>query len=89
MRSHAPPVLTARVLNRVFQRAFQAAKEIRTRTGIGRGAVSIKSAALELVEKTLGDISGQSRSQSGKNVGKTLSFEAIAQARKGGEFPST
>jgi glutamyl-tRNA reductase len=48
--------LTARVLNRVFQRAFQAAKEIRTRTGIGRGAVSIKSAALELVENTLGDI---------------------------------
>jgi len=52
--------LTARVLNRVFQRAFQAAKAIRTRTGIGRGAVSIKSAALELVEKTLGDISRQS-----------------------------
>jgi glutamyl-tRNA reductase len=52
--------LTARVLNRVFQRAFQAAKEIRTRTGIGRGAVSIKSAALELVEKTLGDLSRQS-----------------------------
>jgi glutamyl-tRNA reductase len=51
---------TARVLNRVFQRAFQAAKEIRTRTDIGRGAVSIKSAAIELVEKTLGDVSRQS-----------------------------
>jgi len=52
--------LTARVLNRVFQRAFQAAKEIRTRTGIGRCAVSIKSAALELVEKTHCDLSRQS-----------------------------
>jgi glutamyl-tRNA reductase len=52
--------LTTRVLNRVFQRAFQAAKEIRTRTDIGRGAVSIKSAAVELVEKTLGDVSRQS-----------------------------
>src|SRR5262249_48250562 len=52
--------LTARVLNRVFQKAFQAAKEIRTATGIGRGAVSIKSAALQLVEQTLGDISRQS-----------------------------
>src|SRR6266404_8454064 len=51
---------TARVLNRVFQRAFQAAKEIRTRTDIGRSAVSIKSAAVELVEKTLGDLSRQS-----------------------------
>jgi glutamyl-tRNA reductase len=35
-------------------------KEIRSRTGIGRGAVSIKSAAVELVEKTLGDLSRQS-----------------------------
>ena len=52
--------LTGRVLNRLFQRAFQATKEIRTRTGIGRGAVSIKSAAVELVEKTLGDLSRQS-----------------------------
>src|SRR5947209_1796172 len=52
--------LTGRVLNRLFQRAFQATKEIRTRTGIGHGAVSIKSAAVELVEKTLGDLSRQS-----------------------------
>jgi glutamyl-tRNA reductase len=52
--------LTGRVLNRLFQRAFQATKEIRTRTGIGRGTVSIKSVAIELVEKTLGDVSRQS-----------------------------
>jgi glutamyl-tRNA reductase len=52
--------LTGRVLNRLFQRAFQATKEIRSRTGIGRGAVSFKSAAVELVEKTLGDLSRQS-----------------------------
>src|SRR6478752_744306 len=52
--------LTGRVLNRLFQRAFQATKEIRSRTGIGRGTVSIKSAAVELVEKTLGDLSRQS-----------------------------
>src|SRR5947208_1635879 len=50
--------LTGHVLNRLFQRAFQATKEIRTRTGIGHGAVSIKSAAVQLVEKT--DLSQQS-----------------------------
>jgi glutamyl-tRNA reductase len=50
--------LTGRVLNRLFQRAFQATKEIRTRTGIGRGTVSIKSTAAELIGKT--DLSQQS-----------------------------
>jgi glutamyl-tRNA reductase len=50
--------LTGRVLNRLFQRAFQATKEIRTRTGIGRGTVSIKSTAVKLIGKT--DLSQQS-----------------------------
>jgi glutamyl-tRNA reductase len=50
--------LTGRVLNRLFQRAFQATKEIRTRTGIGRGTVSIKSTAVELIGKA--DLSQQS-----------------------------
>src|SRR6266566_1358953 len=50
--------LTGRVLNRLFQRAFQATKEIRTRTGIGRGTVSIKSTAVELIGRT--DLSRQS-----------------------------
>src|SRR5256714_12012146 len=52
--------LTGRVLNRLFPRAFQATKEIRSRTGIGRAAVSIKSAAVAIAEKTLGDLSRQS-----------------------------
>jgi len=50
--------LTGRVLNRLFQGAFQATKEIRTRTGIGRGVVSIKSTAVDLIGKT--DLSQQS-----------------------------
>src|SRR6202162_107001 len=50
--------LTGRVLNRLFQKAFQATKEIRTHTGIGRGTVSIKSTAVELIGKT--DLSQQS-----------------------------
>jgi glutamyl-tRNA reductase len=50
--------LTGRVLNRLFQKAFQATKEIRTRTGIGRGTISIKSTAVELIGKT--DLSRQS-----------------------------
>ncbi len=48
--------LTGRVLNRLFQKAFQATKEIRTRTGVGRGAVSIKSVADLLIEKAFSDV---------------------------------
>ena len=43
--------LTGPVLNRVFQKAFQAVKEIRSHTGIGRGATSVGSVAVELAEK--------------------------------------
>jgi len=50
--------LTGRVLNRLFQKAFQATKEIRTLTGIGRGTVSIKSTAIDVIGKN--DLSQQS-----------------------------
>ena len=50
--------LTGRVLNRWFQTALQVAKEVRTRTGIGRGATSVGSVAVELAEKVFaGDLS--------------------------------
>jgi len=50
--------LTGRVLNRVFQTALQTAKEIRTQTGIGHGATSVGSVAVELAEKVFaGDLS--------------------------------
>ncbi len=43
--------LTGKILNRLFQTALQTAKEIRTRTNIGRGATSVGSVAVELAEK--------------------------------------
>lgn len=43
--------LTGRVMNRLFQTALQTAKEVRTQTSIGRGAVSVGSVAVELAEK--------------------------------------
>jgi glutamyl-tRNA reductase len=50
--------LTGRVLNRWFQSALQVAKEVRTHTGIGRGATSVGSVAVELAEKIFsGDLS--------------------------------
>ena len=45
--------LTGPTLNRAFQKAFQIAKEIRTRTFIGRGATSVGGVAVELAERIL------------------------------------
>jgi len=50
--------LTGRILNRLFQTALQTAKEVRTSTQIGRGAISVGSVAVELAEKIFdGDLS--------------------------------
>jgi glutamyl-tRNA reductase len=46
------------VLNRVFQKAFQAAKHVRTHTGIASGQVSIASVAVDLATNIFGDLSG-------------------------------
>lgn len=52
--------LTGRVTNRLFQTALQAAKEIRTQTGIGRGSTSVGSVAVELAERIFDrDLSGR------------------------------
>lgn len=47
---------TSRCLNKLFQRAFNVAKEVRTQTGITRGAVSVGSVAVELAEKIFGKL---------------------------------
>jgi glutamyl-tRNA reductase len=43
--------LTGKTTNRLFQTAFQVAKQIRTQTAIGRGATSVGSVAVELAER--------------------------------------
>jgi len=45
---------TSKHLNKLFQRAFNVAKEVRTNTNITRGAVSVGSAAVELAERIFG-----------------------------------
>ncbi|MEW5768611.1 MAG: glutamyl-tRNA reductase [bacterium] len=46
-------------LDHLFQRTFSAAKRIRTETGIGKGAISISFAAVELAKKIFGDLSSK------------------------------
>jgi len=44
-------------LQRIFQKAFQTAKHVRTHTGIGRGSMSAANIAVELARKAFGDLS--------------------------------
>lgn len=48
---------TAKHLNKLFQRAFNVAKDVRTNTNITRGSVSVGSAAVELAERIFGKLS--------------------------------
>jgi len=46
------------ILNRMFQSALQAASRARQETGIGRGAASVSSAAVQLAKKIFGGLGG-------------------------------
>lgn len=47
---------TGMALNRLFQKAFAGAKQIRTHTGITRGSTSVGNVAVELAEKIFRDL---------------------------------
>lgn len=47
---------TSRFLNKLFQRTFQVAKHVRSRTGITRGSVSVGSIAVDLAEQIFGSL---------------------------------
>ncbi|HXN35880.1 MAG TPA: glutamyl-tRNA reductase [Opitutaceae bacterium] len=49
---------TGAVLNRVFQKAFQAAKHVRTHTAISSGQVSVASVAVDLAASIFGRLDG-------------------------------
>ena len=48
-----------RTFNALFQKAFNAAKEVRATTGIGRGCVSVGSVAVDLSQKIFGSLDGR------------------------------
>ncbi len=49
--------LTGTVLNRLFHRAFEAGKKVRSDTAINQGASSVSYAAVEVASKIFGDLS--------------------------------
>jgi len=51
--------MTAKFLNRLFQKSFQVGKQVRSATAITRGHVSIGSLAVDLAEQIFGDLHGR------------------------------
>ncbi len=49
--------MTNKILNPLFQAAFNVAKEVRTKTTIGKGGVSVASVACELAKRIFEDLS--------------------------------
>src|SRR3984957_9209359 len=49
---------TGKVLNRLFQKAFQVGKHVRSSTAITRGRVSVGSVAVELAQHIFGNLAG-------------------------------
>jgi glutamyl-tRNA reductase len=50
---------TGKILNRLFQKSFSVAKEVRTRSGIGRCSTSVSSIALDVAAQIFGDDLGR------------------------------
>lgn len=72
---------TGKVLNRLFEKALNAAKKIRTETFIGRGPVSVSSTAVRLAGKILGEL----RNKAAMIIGTgTIGEKLIAYFSKNG-----
>jgi glutamyl-tRNA reductase len=65
------------ILNRLFQTALLAASRAREETGIGRGAASVSSAAVQLAKKIFGGLSGRSAMILGAGDVAELALECL------------
>jgi len=71
-------------LNRLFQHAFRAAKQVRTESEIGRGAVSVGSAAARLAASALGDLAAcrallLGAGEAGEDVARSLHSRGLME----------
>ncbi len=72
---------TGAILNRLFRGALAAGKRVRTETGIGEGATSVPSAAVELATRTLGSLADRRVLLIG--AGETAELTARALSTRG------
>ena len=74
---------TGPILNRMFRGALSAGKRARTETAVGEKGVSIPSVAVELAQRTLGDLSARQVLLIG--AGETSELTARALAARGSD----
>ena len=75
---------TGAVLNRLFQQAFRAAKQVRSGSEIGRGSVSVGSAAARLAASALGDLAAcrallLGAGEAGEDVARSLHARGLME----------
>ncbi|MGA0848452.1 MAG: glutamyl-tRNA reductase [Chthoniobacterales bacterium] len=75
---------TSSSLNRLFQQAFRAAKQVRSETEIGRGAVSVGSAAARLAASDLGNLAAcrallLGAGEAGEDVARSLHARGLME----------
>jgi glutamyl-tRNA reductase len=75
---------TGKLLNRLFQKSFQVAKQVRSSTAITRGSVSVCSVAVDLAEKIFGELEGckimiLGAGQTGKKTAKAFRSRGAKQ----------
>ena len=75
---------TSAALNRLFQHAFRVAKQVRSETGIGRGAVSVGSAAARLAASELGNLAAcrallLGAGEAGEDVARSLHTRGLME----------
>ena len=74
------------LLHRLFQRAFRVAKQVRSRTDITRGAVSVGSVAVDLAVKIFGDLRERKvlilgAGETSERTARALSSRGVADIR--------
>ncbi|MBA2744125.1 MAG: glutamyl-tRNA reductase [Chthoniobacterales bacterium] len=79
-------------LHRLFQRAFRVAKQVRTRTDISRGTVSIGSVAVDLAVKIFGDLTERrvlllGAGDAGERTARSLLSRGVADLRLANRSP--
>lgn len=70
---------TDKILNALFQRAFKMAKEIRTKTNINVGKVSVSSVAVDLAASIFGDLSEKTVLVIGSGETGELALKSIVE----------